>query len=100
MNAIVAAFVLSLGLTPPDPVPGDDLETVRLERAAPTESADGTSLDDPAGYRVHRGPPHDVCNHVETQHPNTSSSLDQTVSPGIYDFAVPTSDVFGGENSD
>ena len=65
-----------------------------------TATAIGTFFHDPAGYRVHRGPTHDVCNHVETQHPNTSSSLDQTVSPGIYDFAVPTSAVFGGENSD
>lgn len=65
-------------------------------RTPPQSKANGTELEDPAGCRLRRGPTDGVIPHVET-HPDTSS-LDQAVSPGIYDAAVPTSDVFGRED--
>ncbi len=79
----------------PDPVPG--ITKVRLEWVAPAENADGSALDDLAGFRVYRGQASGIYDHDETVGPATIT-LDQDLEPGTYYFCVEAFDFFGNRS--
>ena len=75
------------------------LGSTSLSWDAPTESEDGSPLEDLAGFRVHYGTaPGTYSNTIEIPNPGVTTHLVENLSPGVWYFVVTAYDTSGNES--